>query len=97
MVGGQTINLTETNKCAMYQCTHERKVNDMTLKIGELDTIVGLFVIIYDSADKYNHYKIYQKWYDKGWHRKLVEKYADLYSCTNWINNFVACHNEDRR
>lgn len=65
-------------------------------KIGELNALAGSFVIYYDEADR-NHYKLYQKWYDRGWHRKLIEKYADLFSCIIWINNFIQMHNEDGR
>lgn len=66
-------------------------------KIGELHTKAAYFVLYYDESAKYNPYRLYQKWYDAGWHKKLIEKYADLYSCTIWINNFVAQHNEERR
>ena len=66
-------------------------------KIGELNALAGSFVIYYDECDRFNHYKLYKKWYDRGWHRKLIEKYGDLYSCTIWINEFIMNHNEERR
>lgn len=28
-----------------------------------------------------NPYRLYRRWYDRGEHRKLVQKYADLQSC----------------
>jgi len=65
-------------------------------KIGELNALAAHFVIYYDNADR-NHYKIYQKWWNQGWHKKLIEKYADLFSCTVWINNYISQHNEDGR
>ena len=66
-------------------------------KMGELNTRAGRFVIYYDNAARVNPYRIYKKWWNGGWHRELVEKYADLYSCTIYINDFVRDHNEDRR
>lgn len=65
-------------------------------KIGELNALAGHFIICYDEADR-NHYKIYHKWYNNGWHRKLIEKYADLYSCTQRISNYCKDHNENER
>lgn len=67
-------------------------------KIGELSTRSALFVLYYDEKDRHhNHYKLYQRWYSQGWHRKLIEAYGDLYSCTIWINDYVSRHNEDNR
>lgn len=66
-------------------------------KIGELNTTSIHFVIYYDERDKYNHYKIYKKYWDNGWHRKLLDKYADLYSVTWLINEYVSKHNEEDR
>lgn len=65
-------------------------------KIGELNALAGLFVLYYDPEDR-NHYKLYKKWYDKGWHKKLIEKYANLSSCTDYIANFIYRHDEDKR
>lgn len=66
-------------------------------KIGELNTNHGTFEIKYDEQDRYNPYKLYAKWYDGGYHRKLLVKYADLHGCTNAINEFVRTHDETRR
>ena len=75
-------------------------------KIGELITIHGTFEIKYDEKDKYNPYKLYTKWYDSGkdngykfvgYHHKLLAKFADLFGCTNAINEYVRTHNETRR
>jgi hypothetical protein len=35
------------------------------------------YVCIEDRT-KMNWYHLYEKWYEKGWHRKLVAKYADM-------------------
>lgn len=66
-------------------------------KIGELKTKTTMFVIYYDEADRYNHYKLYSKWFDNGWHKKLISKYSDLHGCTNAINEYVLKHDEDTR
>ena len=38
------------------------------------------WVCIYDTAAKHNPYKLYQKWYDMGWHKRKVVEYADFQS-----------------
>lgn len=38
------------------------------------------YVCIYDSTANYNPYKLYRKWYDKGWHRKKVAEYCEFQS-----------------
>lgn len=65
-------------------------------KIGELNALAGTFVIYYDETD-HNHYKLYKKWFNKGWHRKLIKKYADLASCTWWIHDYINQYNEEGR
>jgi len=65
-------------------------------KIGELNALAGTFVIYYDEADR-NHYRLYKKWYNKGWHRQLIVKYADLSSCTYWIHDYINQHDEEGR
>lgn len=67
-------------------------------KIGELNALAGNFVLYYDEKEKYNHYKIYQReWYNRGWHRKLIDKYADLSSCMQYLARFILYHNEEGR
>ena len=66
-------------------------------KIGELNTIHGTFEIKYDEKDRCNPYKLYAKWYDGGYHRKLLVKYGDLYSCTLAIADYIKTHNETER
>jgi hypothetical protein len=66
-------------------------------KIGMLDTKDVLFEILYDDKAKTNPYKVYNKYWDHGWHKRLLNKYADLASCTAYINNYVMEHNEEER
>jgi len=35
---------------------------------------------IKDNAEKYNPFKLYRVWWDGGWHRKLIDKFADIQS-----------------
>ena len=67
------------------------------MKIGELNSKLIRFVIMYDQADTATPYKIYAKWYEYGWHRKLLAKHPDLYSCTSAINDYIKDHNETSR
>ena len=72
-----------------------------TYKIGELNALACTFEIIYDVTGP-NHYRLYRRWNEIGpyglvRHRRLIEKYADLFSVTIWINEFIKNHNEDRR
>ena len=58
-------------------------------KIGEITTATTRYIIKVDENDNYNQYKVYQKWYDCGWHTKQVEKYGNLYSCLLYIEDQV--------
>ena len=42
------------------------------------------FSVIYAEGQA-NPYRIYRRWYDRGEHRKLCMKYADLNSCLWWF------------
>lgn len=66
-------------------------------KIGMLHPKGIIFEICYDEKAKHNPYRIYRKYWQSGWHKKLEEKYADLYSCTIWLNEYVKTHNEETR
>lgn len=57
-------------------------------KIGELQTPAYHYEVFCDPYD-INPYKVYRKWYDQGWHRKLITKYADLFSVTCLVNQLV--------
>lgn len=45
--------------------------------------------IYYDEKEKYNHYKVYMEWQDSKRHKRLVEKYADLYSAVLRIASYT--------
>lgn len=57
------------------------KIMDINMMNGS-----GKFICIYDSAAKFNPFKLYLKWYSPGtgWHRKKLADYADTQS--------VLCH-----
>lgn len=61
------------------------KIMDINMMNGS-----GKFICIYDSAAKFNPYKVYQKWYEpaKGWHRKKLNEYADPRSALFFIANY---------
>lgn len=42
-----------------------------------------------DDGDKYNPYRLYTVWYESGWHRKQLAKYADLQSAISAIADVV--------
>lgn len=65
-------------------------------KIGMLITKAGHdnFAIFYDDSVKVNPYRLYNV---SGKHRLQVARYADLASCTAYINNYVMEHNEEER
>lgn len=43
----------------------------------------------YKTDDKYNPYRLYKVWYDRGWHRKQLVKYADFESLICHIYQMV--------
>lgn len=51
----------------------------MTKKIMEMSD-KHTYVVIKDDSAKFNPYKVYNKWYDGGWHRKKLTEYGDLQS-----------------
>lgn len=38
------------------------------------------FICIFDTTKPHNPYRLYRKYYDKGWHRKKIAEYADAES-----------------
>lgn len=36
--------------------------------------------ICIEDRTKVNWYNLYEKWYDRGWHRKKIAEYADMSS-----------------
>lgn len=74
------------------------------IKIGFLNfRNSGNLVVYYDEKAKINPYRIYMETYyiDKHEyptkHRKLIERYANLASCTAHIHNFTIQHDEEKR
>lgn len=61
-------------------------------KVGELITKEAHFVIYYNEETKKNPYKIYNKWYEHGWHKTKLEEYEDLFSCVLYIEDHVHRH-----
>lgn len=51
----------------------------MTKKIMEMSD-KHTYVVIKDDSAKYNPYKVYDKWYNVGWHRKKLTEFADMQS-----------------
>lgn len=51
-----------------------------THKVLELNEKGMHIVCIYHSTTNRNPYKVYRKWYDKGWHRKKLTEYQDFSS-----------------
>lgn len=64
-------------------------------KIGELNTKFRIFTIYHDEKDRYNPYKVYEKYWDHGWHKKLLVKYGHLASCTAYLHSYVMDHDEE--
>ena len=56
-----------------------------TRKVVEMNDFGFRIVVIMDTTAKRNPYKIYQKWYDHGWHRKKLNEYADFQSVLWYI------------
>lgn len=60
----------------------------MTKQIMKLDHYGTHIIVTMDDKAKCNPYRIYRKWFsldDCGWHKTLVEKYADLNSVIYWL------------
>ena len=66
------------------------------IKIGSLVSRAMTIILYYDDKAKSNPYRIYKKYWDNGWHKKLIEKYENLASCTWWIAHFIQDHDQDR-
>ena len=47
-------------------------------------------VCILNYADKFNPFRLYKVWYESGWHRKQIAKYADMKSVL-----YLVCHTFD--
>lgn len=67
-------------------------------KIGSLRLQNGETITIHYTSDKVNPYWIYREWNDIGQHgiihrRRIAVKYADLLSCTDWVQRYVHRNN----
>ncbi len=49
-------------------------------KIGEIQSRIK-FIIKFDDNDTQTPYRLYQRWWEGGYHEKLCGKYRDLYAC----------------
>lgn len=58
-----------------------------TRKIFEC-TYEGHHIIIEFHEGKTNPYRIYRKWYNMGWHKKMLQKYANFDSCLYHISDY---------
>lgn len=75
-----------------------KKIGSLSFKDGN---IIGIY---YNDKVKWNPYRIYSITYARDidgkifkTKKKLVEKYGDLSSCTEWLNRYAWVHNEERR
>lgn len=51
-----------------------------TKKVMEIDCNGVWLVAIYDTSEKFNKFKLYQKYYDGRTHKRLLHKYANMQS-----------------
>lgn len=73
-------------------------------KIGFINAKAGTLAIYYDEKARVNPYRVYREWKDlhptEGYvqkHKMLIQKYANLFSCTILINDWVRQHDEEDR
>ena len=66
-------------------------------KIGMIHPRGTYFDIYYDDKARCNPYRVYHRYWDRGWHKRLLVKYANLGSCIAYINNYVMGHDEENR
>lgn len=52
--------------------------------------------IYYDKKATVNPYRVYIEWYDGTRHKKLLAKYADLFSCGCMVQRYTEMYNEER-
>ena len=58
-----------------------------TRKIFECSFGGQYVVIIYHDGET-NPFRIYRKYWNGGWHKKILEKYADFNSCLCFIDSY---------
>lgn len=55
-----------------------------TMKCMDICVEGKRFVCTFTPTDR-NPYRLYKQWYDRGWHKKLLEKYANFFSVIEWL------------
>lgn len=63
----------------------------MTRKVADIYAF-DRYQVVYHSDDRYNPYRVIQLWYDCGWHRKQIAKYADIVSAMVYITDLLRRH-----
>lgn len=66
-------------------------------KVGMLNTKDKLFEVFYDDKTAVNPYRVYEKYWNSGWHRKQLVRYGNLSSCMAYMYTYVLNHDEERR
>ena len=52
------------------------------------------FICTFTPSDRNrNPYRLYSQWYDHGWHKKLLEKYANFFSVVEWLREYSRVSN----
>ena len=59
-----------------------------TRKIAEVCEKGVRLVMIHDEKDKCNPYKVYRKYWNGGWHKKQLSKWADFLSAWQYMYEF---------
>lgn len=66
-------------------------------KIGMLNAKDKLFEVFYDDKVSVNPYRLYEKHWNCGWHKKQLAMYGNLSSCMAYIYTYVLNNDEERR
>lgn len=65
-------------------------VKRKTMKVMEINVEGVSLVCIMDTQTNQNPYKLYRVWYNDGYHRKLLKRYANFVSVIEHIRG--VCH-----
>ena len=57
-----------------------------TRKVMEINICGKHFFCIYD--EEANHYTLYEKWWDSGWHRKKEVEYENFVSVLEYLRRY---------
>lgn len=58
-----------------------------SFKVLDLTADGKSFFCVYTKGDK-NPYRLYRKWWNNGWHRKQVARYANFASVLFWLTDY---------